>query len=126
MVELALLAMAVVSVVAFGRARGGSVAATVTGLAAAGGYFILRYALPGLIQSASSDSDVFKFLLPWGWVVAVMLFARFGLGRKRAKPGQHWVCPKCNSLNREYAVVCETCDQPYSEPAEGGDGQSRP
>jgi len=116
MLELALLAIAVVTAASFGRARGGPLAGSFMGLAAAAGYFILRYALPGLVPSKASDSDVVRFLLPWGWVAAALLFARFGLGRNKAKPGQHWNCPNCNSLNREFAVRCETCGQAYAPP----------
>jgi len=118
MLEYAILTMAAVAAAGFGRARGGPLAGALVGSAAVAGYFILRFALPGLVPSKTSDSDVVRFLLPWGWVVAALLFARFGLGRNKAKPGQQWNCPNCNSLNREFAVRCETCGQPYSPPDE--------
>lgn len=87
---------------------------------AVAGYLVLIYGLQPVLESSTenSNADVLKFLLPWGWVAAVLLFVRFGLGRKKAKPGEHWVCPRCGGLNREFAVACETCDEPYVEPPE--------
>ena len=118
MIELVVLAIAVITIAAFARARGGSGAAYASGVAAVAGYFLLFYGLQLVIEPSGENSnlDVLKFLLPWGRVAAVLLFARFGLGRKRAKPGEHWACPRCGGLNREFAVVCETCDEPYVEP----------
>lgn len=117
MIEIVVLAIAVLTTFAFGKARGGTAAAFAAATAAGVGYLILSYGLVLILgpSEENSDRDVLKFLIPWVWVLAVLLFARFGLGRKKAQPGEHWVCPKCGSLNREFAVVCETCDQPYIE-----------
>ncbi len=124
MLELIVLAIAVLTIIAFARARGGSRAAIAAGTAAVGGYFLLLSGLRLVLGPSPEDSNVqvIKFLLPWAWVAAVLLFARFGLGRKRAKPGEHWVCPHCGGLNREFAVVCETCDKPYVEPQDDQTG----
>jgi len=124
MVEYALLAGAALGVFALGKMRGGLVPALLTGLAAAGGFFILRFALPGLVQSAASRSDIVRYVLPWGWVAAAVLFALFGLGRKKDTPGHPWVCPACNVSNCDSAIVCQTCGQPYIEPDENDNGSS--
>jgi hypothetical protein len=117
MFEIGIIIIALVSIGWYARLRGGS--PLIWPLVAAGGYIFFLKLGPKLFPIPEGESfNLPRFLLMWGWVVAVFLFVRFGLGRRKVKPGGKWVCPKCAFLNSELAVVCEMCDEPYTEPQE--------
>ena len=51
------------------------------------------------------------------WVAFLVFWIRFVVGRKRVHPNGMWSCPRCNYLNKEYALICEACELPYSKSA---------
>jgi hypothetical protein len=62
--------------------------------------------------------EILLFVLTTGGITA---FAR-GRGGKPwlwgyAKPDGMWSCKNCSYLNKQYAVVCEACRQPYASKA---------
>jgi hypothetical protein len=115
MVEIAALIIAVIAVVGYARARGGR--PITWGMMAAGGYVVILFVSRWILFPSQDDGNNYSgILLGWVWIVAILLFVRFGLGWRKLKPGAKWVCPKCTFLNSELAVVCEMCNEPYTEP----------
>ena len=114
MIELIGLVIIVSSIAAYARGRGGS--PWLWGSLALGGYILielLTFAATRLILGETNP--LLPLILSWGWVGAVALYARFGLGHSQPKPGSMWNCTNCKYLNQRYAVVCEACKQPYAE-----------
>ncbi len=117
MVEIAALIIAVIAVVGYARARGGR--PVIWGIMAAGGYVIILFVTHWIASPSEREGSGYAgTFLGWVWIVAILLFVRFGLGRRKLKPGAKWVCPRCTFLNSELAVVCEMCNEPYTEPEE--------
>ncbi len=119
MLEILAVIAAASGIAALARGRGGKPWLW-AGLAVAG-WIIIPFTI-GMARAAVGQFQptVWYIVAGWAWIGAVALWARFGLGAGRAKPGGMWVCPNCKMLNKNYAVICEACQQPYANMATPG------
>jgi hypothetical protein len=118
MLEIILLVVAASGIAAYARGRGGNT--YFWGSLGVGGYILIAYIAPIILASLGrpldSDSRVWLFVASLAWLGVVAFCARYLLGRSLEKPSGMWSCPNCTYLNKQYAVVCEACSQPYAKP----------
>jgi hypothetical protein len=110
--EIIVLIVVVSAIANFARGRGGSPA--VWGVIAVVGYLGFIWGLALALGVAGINGSVLPLVAGWGWLGAVALWVRFGLGRGKEKPSGMWNCPNCRMLNQHYAVICEACQTPYA------------
>ena len=122
MLEIALLIAATAGIAAFARGRGGK--PWLWGTLTVVGYFLVPFLVSFFAAAFGANPLVIKengqllfFISAVSWVAAVAFCARFLLGRGYEKPSGMWSCPNCKYLNKQYAVVCEACRQPYGKSA---------
>ena len=120
MLEIALLIAATAGIAGFARGRGGK--PWLWGTLTVVGYFLVPFlvsffavalgANPGTIKESA---QLLFFISAISWVAVLAFCARFLLGRGYEKPSGMWSCPNCRYLNKQYAVICEACQQPYGK-----------
>jgi hypothetical protein len=122
MFEIALPIAATSGIVALARGRGGK--PWVWGTLAVLGYF----AFPAVVAffaaafgadpaSIKGNSQLWFFVSAAAWIGILTFCARFLLGRGYAKPDGMWSRKNCKYLNKQYAVICEACREPYASKA---------
>jgi hypothetical protein len=121
MFEIILLIAATGGIATLARARGGK--PWLWGTLTVVGYFLVPFLVGFFVGAFSSDPKRVKesaqllfFVSAVSWVAILAFCARFLLGRGYAKPDGMWSCPNCKYLNKEYAVICEACQQPWRRP----------
>jgi hypothetical protein len=115
MLEIIFLIVSCGGISAYARARGGN--PVLWGAVAGAGYVIIIWIVPMFLTlPAESDARLWIILGAFGWVGAIALVTRFGIGSGRKKPSGMWNCPNCRYLNQHYAVICEACKHPFGEP----------
>jgi len=112
MFEIIFLIVVVSAIANFARGRGGS--PVLWGILAVCGYLGFMWGLALALGFAGIRDSILPLVAGWGWLGAVALWTRFGLGMSKDKPDGMWNCPNCRMLNQHYAVVCEACQTPYS------------
>lgn len=122
MLEIALLIAATAGIAAFARGRGGK--PWLWGTLTVVGYFLVpffvRFVALKLVANPldiGENSQLLFFTSAVSWVATMAFCARFLLGRGYEKPSGMWSCPNCKYLNKQYAVICEACQQPYGTSA---------
>jgi hypothetical protein len=125
MFEIVLLIAATGGIASFARARGGS--PWLWGALTLAGYFLVPFLVSFLAilfgadpRSMKEDAQFWFFVSAVSWVAVLAFCARFLLAHNYAKPDGLWSCSNCKDLNKQYAVICEACQQPYgkkSQPA---------
>ena len=108
------------SIGAFARARGEN--ALFWGGLCAFGFVLVPVLLAFVVVPKFVDPAAARELRPFwffvsgvAWVAFLVFWIRFLVGRKRIHPDGMWSCPRCNYLNREYALICEACELPYTK-----------
>jgi hypothetical protein len=66
-------------------------------------------------KSVKENAEIWFYVSALTWVAIIAFCARFLLGMGHAKPDGMWSCKNCTYLNKQYAVICEACQQPYSQ-----------
>jgi hypothetical protein len=118
MFEIVLLIVVTGGIGAFARGRGGK--PWLWGMLTVLGYFLVPFLVTYLAPVFGADPKGVKenvqlwfFVSAIAWVAVLAFCARFLLGSSYEKPGGMWSCPNCTYLNKQYAVICEACQQPY-------------
>lgn len=78
---------------------------------AAVGYFVLQAF--GRYASTSINAKLIFTFASWGWVGLAFVYVRFVAGAGRAQPTEAWSCSRCMYPNKDDAVVCEACGEPW-------------
>ena len=119
MVTLLLVATSV-SIAGFARARGEN--ALFWGGMCAFGFLLMPTLVAFVVVPMFLEPAAARELRPFWffvsavvWVTFLVVWIRFLAGRKRVHPKGMWSCPHCNYLNREYALICEACERPYTK-----------
>jgi len=122
MLEIALLIAATAGIAAFARGRGGQ--PWLWGTLTVVGYFAVPFlvsffavALGADRRTMQENAQLLFFIAAVSWVAVLAFCARFLLGRGYEKPNGMWSCANCKYLNKQYAVICEACRQPYGKSA---------
>ncbi len=122
MFEIILLIAATGGIAAFARARGGR--PWLWGTFAFVGYFFVPFLVSFFAvvfgadpKSIKEDAQLWFYVSAVAWIAVLAFCARFLLGRGYAKPDGMWSCKNCKYLNKQYAVICEACREPYASKA---------
>lgn len=122
MLEIALLIAATAGIAGFARGRGGK--PWLWGTLTVVGYFVVPFLVRFLALKLganpldiSENGQLLFFISAVSWVAIIAFCARFLLGRGYEKPSGMWSCPNCKYLNKQYAIICEACQQPYGKAA---------
>jgi hypothetical protein len=123
MAEIVLLILATGGIAAFARGRGGK--PWLWGTLTVVGYFLVPFLVTLLAvfagfadpRSVQENKYVWFYASAIAWVAILAFCARFLLGRNYAKPDGMWACKNCHYLNKQYAVICEACREPYASKA---------
>lgn len=121
--EIVLLILVTGGITAFARGRGGK--PWLWGTLTVVGYFLVPFLVTLLVvlagladpKSVQENKYVWFYSLAIAWVAILAFCARFLLGRNFAKPDGMWSCKNCSYLNKQYAVICEACREPYASKA---------
>lgn len=120
--EILLLILTTGGITAFARGRGGK--PWLWGTLTVVGYFLVPFVVTIIAillgadpRSVQENKYVWFYASAIVWVAILAFCARFLLGRGYAKPDGMWSCKNCSYLNKQYAVVCEACRQPYASKA---------
>ena len=120
MFEIILLIVVTGGIAAFARGRGGK--PWLWGALTVVGYFLVPLVVTWLAiafgaspRAVKENAQLWFFVSAIGWVALLAFCARFVLGRSYEKPSGMWSCPNCKYLNKQYAVICEACQQPYGK-----------
>ncbi len=121
MFEIILLIAATAGIAGFARGRGGK--PWLWGTLTVTGYFLVPFLVTLIAVGFGADpkgvkenAQLWFFVSAVAWVAILAFCARFLLGRWYTKPDGMWSCPNCKYLNKQYAVICEACQQPYGKP----------
>lgn len=122
MLEIALLIAATAGIAAFARGRGGK--PWLWGTLTVVGYFVVPLLVRFLALNLGANpldlgenGQLWFFISALSWVAVIAFCARFLLGRGYEKPSGMWSCANCKYLNKQYALICEACQQPYGKSA---------
>jgi hypothetical protein len=122
MFEIILLIAATSGIATLARGRGGK--PWLWGTLTVIGYFLVPFLIVFFAGAFGADPKRVKqnaqllfFVSAVSWVAVLAFCARFLLGRGYAKPDGMWSCSNCKYLNKQYAVICEACKQPYASKA---------
>src|SRR5579863_3688980 len=120
--EIVLLIIVTGGIVSLARGRGGK--PWLWGALTVVGYFLVPFVVSMLAvigganpRGIQENEYIWFYASALAWVGILAFCARFLLGRGYAKPDGMWPCKNCNYLNKQYAVICEACRQPYASKA---------
>jgi hypothetical protein len=122
MLEIILLILVTGGIAGFARGRGGK--PWLWGTLTVVGYFLVPLLVSMLAvlvganpRTVQENRYLLFYVSALAWVGVLAFCARFLLGRGYAKPDGMWACKNCNYLDKQYAVICEACRQPYASKA---------
>jgi hypothetical protein len=117
LLQIFFLIVSTSGIAAYARARGGN--PYLWGSLSVAGHLLIQFGggifLRVLGLTRDENAQLTVIFLSYAWVGAVALCTRFLIGRGGEKPSGMWSCSNCKYLNQHYAVVCEACQQPYSQ-----------